>query len=274
MIVGALKEATRGETRVAATPATVAQLIRWATTSSSSRAPERRRRFPDEAYVEAGATHRRRARPRTSCFGVNAPSTEQLDRLKQGATLIAILSPAPEPGAGRGPGAAADHRAGDGRGAADLARAVAGRAVVDGQHRRLPRGHRGRPRVRPVLHRPGHRRRQGAAGQGAASSAPASPGWPRSARPASLGAIVRATDPRPEVADQVESLGGEFLAVESRGGRGSATGYAKEMGDDYKAARGASCTPSRPRRRHHHHHRADPGPPGAEAHHRRDGRRR
>src|SRR6202044_2081473 len=30
----------------------------------------------------------------------------------------------------------------------------------------------------------------------------------------SLGAIVRATDPRPEVADQVKSLGGEFLAVE------------------------------------------------------------
>src|SRR5204862_4838811 len=51
----------------------------------------------------------------------------------------------------------------------------------------------------------------------------------------SLGAIVRATDPRPEVADQVKSLGGEYLSVESDEAEVSATGYAKEMGDDYKA---------------------------------------
>ena len=31
----------------------------------------------------------------------------------------------------------------------------------------------------------------------------------------SMGAIVRATDPRPEVADQVRSLGGEYLSVEA-----------------------------------------------------------
>jgi NAD(P) transhydrogenase subunit alpha len=51
----------------------------------------------------------------------------------------------------------------------------------------------------------------------------------------SLGAIVRATDPRPEVADQVKSLGGEYLSIESGETEISATGYAKEMGDDYKA---------------------------------------
>ena len=51
----------------------------------------------------------------------------------------------------------------------------------------------------------------------------------------SLGAIVRATDPRPEVADQVRSLGGEYLAVESVEVEVSTTGYAKEMGEDYKA---------------------------------------
>src|SRR5690606_8440857 len=47
-----------------------------------------------------------------------------------------------------------------------------------------------------------------------------------------LGAIVRATDPRPEVADQVASLGGEYLSIESPEVEISATGYAKEMGDD------------------------------------------
>ena len=50
----------------------------------------------------------------------------------------------------------------------------------------------------------------------------------------SLGAIVRATDPRPEVADQVRSMGGEYLSIESPEAEVSATGYAKEMGDDYK----------------------------------------
>jgi NAD(P) transhydrogenase subunit alpha len=49
----------------------------------------------------------------------------------------------------------------------------------------------------------------------------------------SLGAIVRATDPRPEVADQVKSLGSDFLAVESAEPEVSATGYAKEMSEDY-----------------------------------------
>jgi NAD(P) transhydrogenase subunit alpha len=49
----------------------------------------------------------------------------------------------------------------------------------------------------------------------------------------SLGAIVRATDPRPEVADQVKSLGGEYLAVQAADVEVSATGYAKEMSDDY-----------------------------------------
>ena len=51
----------------------------------------------------------------------------------------------------------------------------------------------------------------------------------------SMGAIVRATDPRPEVADQVKSLGGEYLYVDPAAAEVSATGYAKEMGDDYKA---------------------------------------
>ena len=35
----------------------------------------------------------------------------------------------------------------------------------------------------------------------------------------SMGAIVRATDPRPEVADQVKSLGGEYLYVDPAAGR-------------------------------------------------------
>src|SRR5207253_4131540 len=48
----------------------------------------------------------------------------------------------------------------------------------------------------------------------------------------SLGAIVRATDPRPEVADQVKSLGGEYLLVDVEQ-EVSTDGYAKATSEDY-----------------------------------------
>jgi NAD(P) transhydrogenase subunit alpha len=50
-----------------------------------------------------------------------------------------------------------------------------------------------------------------------------------------MGAIVYATDPRPEVADQVASLGGKYLEVAAADVEVSSTGYAKEMSDDYNA---------------------------------------
>ncbi len=57
----------------------------------------------------------------------------------------------------------------------------------------------------------------------------------------SLGAVVPATDPRPEVADQVRSLGGDYLSVraEDEVAEASATGYGKEMGADYQAREAA-----------------------------------
>jgi NAD(P) transhydrogenase subunit alpha len=48
----------------------------------------------------------------------------------------------------------------------------------------------------------------------------------------SLGAIVRATDPRPEVADQVKSLGGEYLAVDVEVEQ-TGTGYATATSEAY-----------------------------------------
>jgi NAD(P) transhydrogenase subunit alpha len=51
----------------------------------------------------------------------------------------------------------------------------------------------------------------------------------------SLGAIVRATDPRPEVADQVKSLGGEYLPVNVVQEAGT-DGYAKATSADYDRA--------------------------------------
>jgi NAD(P) transhydrogenase subunit alpha len=49
----------------------------------------------------------------------------------------------------------------------------------------------------------------------------------------SLGAIVRSFDARSEVAEQVESMGAEFLRIDVEDTGPSATGYAKEMGEDF-----------------------------------------
>lgn len=50
----------------------------------------------------------------------------------------------------------------------------------------------------------------------------------------SLGAIVKATDVRPEVAEQVQSMGGAFVHIDDEA-EISSDGYAKEMSDDQQA---------------------------------------
>jgi proton-translocating NAD(P)+ transhydrogenase subunit alpha len=56
-----------------------------------------------------------------------------------------------------------------------------------------------------------------------------------------LGAIVTATDVRPATKEQVESLGGKFLAVEDEEFKNAQTagGYAKEMSKEYQAKQAA-----------------------------------
>ena len=51
-----------------------------------------------------------------------------------------------------------------------------------------------------------------------------------------LGAIVEATDPRPETKEQAESLGGKFLEVEGVEVKQGEGGYAAEQTDEYKQA--------------------------------------
>ena len=52
----------------------------------------------------------------------------------------------------------------------------------------------------------------------------------------SMGAIVRAFDTRPEVAEQIESLGGEFLYLDFEEDGTGAGGYAKVMSEEFIAA--------------------------------------
>jgi H+-translocating NAD(P) transhydrogenase subunit alpha len=231
MKIGVLKESRQGETRVSATPATVAQLLKLGYEVVVESDAGAASSFPDEAYAEAGATI---GDPLSAdiVFGVNAPSKEQLGGLKQAATLIALLSPmldqdlvddlAKRPITAMAMDAVPRiSRAQSLDVLSSMANIAGYRAVVEAAHvfGRFFTGQvtaAGKVPPAKVL----------VAGAGVA-------GLAAIGAAGSLGAIVYATDPRPEVADQVKSLGGEFLNVESAEVEVSATGYAKEMGEDY-----------------------------------------
>ena len=247
---------------------------RSGTTCSSSRAPARCRASTTPPTVRAGADvvdeavwnadvllqdQRARPTPRSRCCA-------------RARSWCRLLAPALNPDLVAGPRRPRGHRAGDGRRAAHLARPVAGRAVVDGQHRWLPGGGRGGPRVRLVLHRPGHRGGQGAAGQGARRRRRRGrPGrdrhgehrWARSCGPS-----TRA----PRSASRSSRWGRSSCASTSRRPGRRPTGYAKEMSADFDRQGRRAVRRAGRRRRHRHHHGADPGPAGAAADHRGDGR--
>jgi H+-translocating NAD(P) transhydrogenase subunit alpha len=92
MLIGILNESRRGETRVAATPPAVGQLLKLGYEVVLEPGAGAASSFADRAYIEAGATV---GDPFAAdiVFGVNPPSPDQLNQLKPGSTLIALLSP-------------------------------------------------------------------------------------------------------------------------------------------------------------------------------------
>jgi len=233
MLIGVLKEARPGESRVSATPASVAQLLKLGYDVVVEPGAGDASSFPDAAYVDAGASIGPAAEA-DIVFGVNAPSDAQLDGLKNGATVAAILSPGQNPQlvkelANRPITALAMDavprisRAQSLDVLSSMANIAGYRAVVEAAHvfGRLFTGQvtaAGKVPPAKVL----------VAGAGVA-------GLAAIGAAGSMGAIVFATDPRPEVADQVRSLGGEYLSVEAADVEVSATGYAKEMSEDYNS---------------------------------------
>ncbi|MFB7512384.1 Re/Si-specific NAD(P)(+) transhydrogenase subunit alpha [Streptomyces sp. NPDC056144] len=233
MIVGVLREARAGEHRVSATPATVEQIRKLGYEVVVDSGAGDAAGFPDSAYETAGATVGDAARADV-VLGVNAPPPERLDGVRPEATVIALFAPAFDPAMveelGRRPFTALSmdavpriSRAQSMDVLSSMANIAGYRAVVEAAHEfgRFFTGQvtaAGKVPPAKVL----------VAGAGVA-------GLAAIGTAGSLGAIVRATDPRPEVADQVRSLGGEYLAIESPEAEASKTGYAKEMGDAYKA---------------------------------------
>lgn len=235
MLIGVPRETKPGERRVAATPATVVQLVKLGyevLVESGAGDPSS---FTDAAYREAGAaigaTDQAWGAP--IVFHVNAPDQAQVALLQPGAYLVSMLAPAQSP---------------------DLLQSLADRGVTALAMEAVPRISRAQSLdvLSSMANIAGYRAVIEAAnafgrfftGQvTAAGKVPPAKvlvagagvaGLAAIGTAGSLGAIVRATDPRPEVADQVKSMGGEYLAIASPEAEVSATGYAKEMGDDYK----------------------------------------
>ncbi|MFF8392729.1 Re/Si-specific NAD(P)(+) transhydrogenase subunit alpha [Streptomyces sp. NPDC016172] len=228
--IGIPAESTAGETRVAATPATVGRLVALGYDVTVEPGAGASSRFSDAAYEEAGA---RLGDPWQAeiLLKVNAPSSEEIGRLPDGATLIALISPALNPELveelARRPitvlamdAVPRISRAQSLDVLSSMANIAGYRAVVEAAHAfgRFFTGQvtaAGKVPPAKVL----------VAGAGVAGLAAVG-----AAR--SLGAVVRATDPRPEVAEQVRSLGGEFLTVSAQQ-EVSTDGYAKATSDDY-----------------------------------------
>jgi NAD(P) transhydrogenase subunit alpha len=234
MLIGVPPESRPGETRVAATPATVGQMRALGYDVVVAAGAGGASSFPDVAYAEAGARIGTAAEAWAAdvVVHVNAPTPEELAALRDGATLISLLAPMRDPemvaALGRRPitALAMDavpriSRAQSLDVLSSMANIAGYRAVIEAAHTfgRLFTGQvtaAGKVPPAKVLV-------VGAGVAGLAAIGTAS----------SLGAVVRATDVRPEVAEQIESLGGEYIGIRTDDGGGPGTGYATEMGEDF-----------------------------------------
>ena len=243
MIIGVVRESKPGETRVAATPTTVGQLLKLGYEVVVESGAGDRSDFPDQSFVDAGATVGDAWRADV-VFGINAPAEGELDRMKPGATLVALLAPRLQPEIvdvlAKRPITALSmdavpriSRAQSLDVLSSMANIAGYRAVIEAAHEfgRFFTGQvtaAGKVPPAKVL----------VCGAGVA-------GLSAIGAAGSLGAIVRATDPRPEVADQVKSLGGEYLSIESPEVEVSAPrATRRRWGMTTRSAR-RSCTPSR-----------------------------
>lgn len=238
-VIGVVAESNPAESRVAATPETVAKLIGLGYRVVVERGAGTRAEFADAAYAEAGAelVDGDSAWSSDVVMKVAVPTEFEVARVRSGATLVSLLAPAQNEHlltvlAERGVTALAMDavprisRAQSMDVLSSMANIAGYRAVIEAAH------HFGRfftgqvtaaGKVPPAKVLVAGAGVAGLAAIGAASS---------------LGAIVRATDPRPEVADQVKSIGGEYLPVEVPEEEKvvSTDGYAKATSEAYDRA--------------------------------------
>ena len=242
------RERRAHETRVAASPETVKKLVALGCEVVIEKGAGSDAAFPDEAYKQAGATVAKDAKTALSgadvVLKVQRPiaggAGDEIGLLKKDAIVIAILDPM---------------RAGDDMAA--LAKAGLTAFAMD----MMPRITRAQSMdvLSSQANLAGYKAVLDAAAEygrampmmmtAAGTIAPARvlvmgagvAGLQAIATARRLGAIVSATDVRPAAKEQVESLGGTFVAVEDEEFKQAETagGYAKEMSTAYKVKQAA-----------------------------------
>ncbi|WP_225755376.1 Re/Si-specific NAD(P)(+) transhydrogenase subunit alpha [Actinotalea sp. Marseille-Q4924] len=233
MRVGVPREPRPGERLVAATPATVAQLRKLGYEVLVEAGAGVAASFPDQAYADAGAAvvGAEEAWAADVVTTVNTPPHDRLARLMPGQTLVAMLGPAGSPGvvgtlAERGATALAlDAVPRISRAQAldvlsTLSNVAGYRAVIEAAEEyggmftgQVTAAGKTAPANVFVIG-------AGVAGLAAIGAA------------ASLGAQVRAFDVRPEVGEQIASMGGQPVRAEAAQQQVSADGYAAALTEE------------------------------------------
>ena len=232
MIIGIPKETVSGENRVASSPTAVTALVKLGFEVQVQKGSGTKASFTDQEFVDAGASLATKKNVWQSdiIYKVNCPNIEEIAAMKDGAHLVSFIAPAQNTAILE---ALKDKeittlamemvprmtRSQSMDALSSMANIAGYRAVIEATH------HFGRFLTGQIT----------AAGK----MAPAKvmiigagvAGLAAIGTAGSLGAIVRAFDTRPEVKEQIESMGAEFLELdyEEPEDTGSGDGYAKEM---------------------------------------------
>ena len=235
MLIGIPKESLSGETRVAATPDTVAKLKKLGFEITVQSEAGALSSFDDAAYEQAGAkvVNKKQVWGADIIFKLNAPTDSEIELMHEGQTLVSFIRPAQNKelvdklNAKKITVLAMDmvpriSRAQSLDALSSTANISGYRAVIEAAHAfgrfftgQVTAAGKVPPAKVMVIG-------AGVAGLAAIGTAH------------SLGAIVRAFDTRLEVADQIKSMGGEFLKLDFKNeDGGSSDGYAKVMSDEF-----------------------------------------
>ncbi|HTM20570.1 MAG TPA: Re/Si-specific NAD(P)(+) transhydrogenase subunit alpha, partial [Kofleriaceae bacterium] len=239
MKLGVLKESQAGEKRVALTPSHVKMLLTRGFSVLVEAGSGDAAGYPDTEYAGAGATVLGAAAQVSAqadiLLKVRPPTDAEVDRLRDGQTLISFFWPAQNQAllaraAGRGASLLAMDqipritRAQKEDALSSMANIAGYRAVIEAANAfgsfftgQITAAGKVQPAKVLVIG-------AGVAGLAAMGAA------------RGLGAVVRAFDTRAAVKDQVRSMGGEFLEVQIQESGDGGGGYAREMSPEFIAA--------------------------------------
>ncbi|WP_439241541.1 Re/Si-specific NAD(P)(+) transhydrogenase subunit alpha [Lonepinella sp. BR2474] len=234
MLIGVPRELLENESRVAATPKTVQQIQKLGFDVLVEQGAGFKASFEDQAFIDVGAKigSAQDVWNADVIFKVNAPTDTEIGLIKEGATLVSFIWPAQNPelmeklSAKKINVLAMDSVPRISRAQAldalsSMANISGYRAVIEAANSfgsfftgQITAAGKVPPAKVLVI---------GAGVAGLAAIGAAN----------SLGAIVRAFDSRPEVKEQVKSMGADFLEIDFEEEGGSGDGYAKVMSEEF-----------------------------------------